>query len=427
MSILDGLSVYINVSVLLFVCLNIFLTVGGLLGTLRQKKDTLPELTGAYPMVSVLVPAHNEGLVIRRTVQALLGFDYPEDRYEIIVINDNSSDDSARILTALQAEYPGRKLKIIHTDAQTGGRGKSHALNLAMEQAEGTVIAVYDADNTPEPDALGILVKHLMADENRAAVIGKFRTRNKKASLLTRFINIETLSHQCMNQVGRYFYFRLCTIPGTNYVIRRSVVEQIGGWDPKALAEDTEISFTVYRMGYYIACAPAAVTWEQEPQRLMQWFRQRTRWARGNIYVFFKNFPYIFDRNAGAMRLDILYYALTYGIMFTALACSDIIGILCLLGMVRLELGAVFGSIWLPVILIYVMNVLVSLWGDREEINWNNALLILLMLFTYSKMWTAVVIYALYQSAADKIRKKEAVWDKTSRVAEPEEHLPAAP
>ncbi|WP_313563130.1 glycosyltransferase family 2 protein, partial [Ruminiclostridium cellobioparum] len=99
---------------------------------------------------------------------------------------------------------------------------------------------IYDADNTPEPNALTLLVENLMSDDKLGAVIGKFRTRNRNASLMTRFVNIETLAYQCMNQAGRWFFFKLCTIPGTNFVIRRSIIERIGGWDTKALSEDTE-------------------------------------------------------------------------------------------------------------------------------------------------------------------------------------------
>ena len=63
----------------------------------------------------------------------------------------------------------------------------------------------------------------------------------------------------------------------------------MGGWDTKAVTEDTEISFRLYRMGYKIKFMPLAVTWEQEPQTLKVWFKQRTRWAKGNIYVVLKN------------------------------------------------------------------------------------------------------------------------------------------
>lgn len=369
-------------------------------------------------MVSVMVPAHNESIVIRKTVLALLNFDYPEDRYEIIVINDNSTDDSAEVLGAIQAKYPDRKLIVLNTDNVVGGKGKSNALNIALSVATGSVIAIYDADNTPAPNALRILVENLMADDKLGAVIGKFRTRNRNASLLTRFVNIETLAYQCMNQAGRYFFFKLCTIPGTNFVIRRSIINQMGGWDTKALSEDTEISFRIYRMGYYIKFMPLAVTWEQEPQKLKQWFKQRTRWAKGNLYVLLKNFKYAFDKEAGPMRLDVFYYALVYVLMLTSLICSDAIFVLGILGLCHVTLGGFSSLLWGMAILLFVLNVLITLSVEKNEFSFESAMLVLLMLFTYSKMWVAVVVYAIYLSVQDKIYHKEVVWDKTERFEE---------
>ncbi|GEO78096.1 glycosyltransferase [Companilactobacillus mindensis DSM 14500] len=244
---------------------NLILTIAGYTWYLRHANKPDPKLPKTPPFVSILVPAHNEGIVIVKTVLALLSFDYPHDRYEIIVINDNSSDNSAELLKNLQDEFGASRLQVINTDNITGGKGKSNALNIGLKRAKGSIISIYDADNTPEHGALRILVAELLGDDRLAAVIGKFRTRNKNASLLTRFINIETLSFQWMAQAGRQQLFHLCTIPGTNYVIRRSVIEKVGGWDEKALAEDTEISFRVYQMGYRIKFQPRAVTWEQEP------------------------------------------------------------------------------------------------------------------------------------------------------------------
>ena len=261
-----------------------------------------------------------------------------------------------------------------------------------------------------------------MADDKLGAVIGKFRTRNRNASLLTRFVNIETLAYQCMNQAGRFYFFKLCTIPGTNYVIRRSIINQMGGWDTKALSEDTEISFRLYRMGYYIKFMPLAVTWEQEPQKLKQWFKQRTRWAKGNLYVLLKNFKYAFDKEAGPMRLDVFYYGLVYGLMLTSLICSDGIFILGILGLCHVTLGGFSTLLWGMAILLFILNVLITLAVEKNEFSFESALLILLMLFTYSKMWVAVVINAAYLSVQDKIFHKEVVWDKTERFEETNNH-----
>ena len=418
MSLADCLSLYSIIAIWGLMFLNIFLSIGGFIYMVKVNKTDGHIPLKEYPMVSVMVPAHNESIVIRKTVLALLNFDYPRDRYEIIVINDNSTDDTAEVLKGIQGKYPDRKLVVINTDSVVGGKGKSNALNVALSVATGSLIAIYDADNTPAPNALKILVENLMADDKLGAVIGKFRTRNRNASLLTRFVNIETLAYQCMNQAGRFFFFKLCTIPGTNYVIRRSIINAMGGWDTQALSEDTEISFRIYRMGYYIKFMPLAVTWEQEPQKLKQWFKQRTRWAKGNLYVLLKNFKYAFDKEAGPMRLDVFYYGLVYILMLTSLICSDTIFVLGILGLCHVTLGGFSSLLWGMAILLFVLNVLITLSVEKNEFSFESALLTLLMLFTYSKMWVLVVVNAIIQSAQDRIYHKEVVWDKTERFEE---------
>lgn len=419
MSAADIISIYAIAAIWAMMLLNVALSVGGFIYIYRcNQTDGHVPIQGEYPMVSVLVPAHNEALVLNRTVQALLNFDYPKDRYEIIVINDNSSDNTEEIMEKLAREHPENRLMCISTDKVVGGTGKSNALNIGFSVAKGTVIAIYDADNTPEPKALRLLVENLMADDKLGAVIGKFRTRNRNASILSRFVNIETLSHQCMNQAGRFFFFKLCTIPGTNYVIRRSIIEEVGGWDVKALSEDTEISFRIYRMGYYIKLLPQAVTWEQEPHLLHIWFKQRVRWAKGNVYVMIKNFKYTFDRKAGAMRMDTLYYALVYSVMLTSLVASDCIFLGGIMGVVQVKLGGFSTALWGMAILVFIANVMLTLSLERNEFTFESLGLVALMLFSYAKLWVLVVVKAIWDTVMDAVFKREVKWDKTVRYVE---------
>jgi Glycosyltransferases, probably involved in cell wall biogenesis len=106
---------------------NLILTISGYTWYLKQVKQPTQQLPEQPPFVSIMVPAHNEGIVIVKTVISLLSFDYPHDRYEIIVINDNSSDNSAELLAELQAEFSEERLKVINTDKTNGGKGKSNA------------------------------------------------------------------------------------------------------------------------------------------------------------------------------------------------------------------------------------------------------------------------------------------------------------
>ena len=157
---------------------------------LNFKDERLEE----YPFVSILVPAHNEGKVIGKTVESLLSLDYPIDKMELIVINDNSSDNSRDILQSIKNRYKKYNFTIINTDNITGGKGKSNALNIGYGKSKGEYIAIYDADNTPEKTALRYLIQTIVKDEKLGAVIGKFRTRNKHKNLLDLALNIYDLT-----------------------------------------------------------------------------------------------------------------------------------------------------------------------------------------------------------------------------------------
>ena len=394
--------------------INQVLVVAGYVYYIRSSRQERKALK-TYPFVSVLVPAHNEALVIEQTVESLLRLNYPSDRMEIIVINDNSSDNSRALLEGIQKRYPSRALRLIHTDRTTGGKGKSNALNIGFAQSRGEYIAVYDADNTPETNALISLIEEIESDESLGAAIGKFRTRNRDVNLLTRFINIETLSFQWMAQAGRWQLFHLCTIPGTNFVIRRSILESIGGWDDKAMAEDTELSFRIYAMGYKIKLVPRSVTWEQEPQKLKVWFRQRVRWVKGNIYVLVKNFPKLFQLRQFSVKFDLLYFMSVYFVLLGALIVSDSLFFLNALGLISLTLANLSGMLWFSAICLFVITVFITLTTEKGEMRLSNLLITILMYFTYSKLWMAVAAYGLVQYLIDVILHRRARWYKTER------------
>lgn len=380
--------------------INILLVIAGYIYFLKTDKLLPPELEDEKaPFVSIMVPAHNEGIVIVRTVEALLNFNYPKDHYEIIVINDNSTDNSKELLAEIQATTSEQLLKVINTDNVTGGKGKSNALNIGFKEARGEFIAIYDADNTPEPNALRYLVGELVNDQEYGAAIGKFRTRNRMA------------------QAGRFQLFKLCTIPGTNFIVRRTILEEIGGWDEKALAEDTEISFRIYMMGYKIKFQPKAVTWEQEPQTLPVWFKQRTRWVKGNIYVIVKNAKLLFNPKARRIWFDIFYFLSVYFLLMTSLVLSDIMLILSVSGYLHTTLEGFSNSLWLLAVILFIFSTYVSITTEKGELNLHNLLIIALMYISYSQMWLVTAAYGMVMYIREAIfhKKTPNKWYKTER------------
>src|SRR5205807_10204649 len=194
-----------------------------------------------------------------------------------------------------------------------------------------------DLDNRPERPSLKKLVYALARQPELAAAVGKFRCLNRSRNLLTRFINIESLAFQWIVQAGRWALIGVTTLPGTNFVFRKTALEEAGGWDEEALTEDAELTIRLYETGRRIRFVPDAVTWEQEPERLAVWFRQRTRWARGHNYVLAKHLGRLLHLKPRVLALEILYALFIYYVVFTAVAVSDIMFILAGLGLVSIR------------------------------------------------------------------------------------------
>ena len=414
LSLVDYLFLFSLVSIWAILLINIVLAISGYIYYLRNlnfKDKRLDE----YPFVSILVPAHNEGKVIGKTVESLLSLDYPIDKMELIVINDNSSDDSKDILQSIKVRHSKYNFTIINTDNITGGKGKSNALNIGYQVAKGDFIAIYDADNTPEKTALRYLIQTIVKDDSLGAVIGKFRTRNKYRNLLTRFINIETLSFQWIAQAGRRQLLGLCTIPGTNFVLRRTTIEKLGGWDTKAIAEDTEISFRIYKMGQRITYVPQSVTWEQEPETVNVWLKQRTRWVKGNIYVLVKYITNLFKGKQNRVLFDILYFFSVYFLFLGSVVISDIIFVLSLFNIVEVSIPFNFSIIWILSYILFIIQVSITLSMEKGEGDISNIFIVALMYFTYSQLWLIVAIKGMFSYFSDAIHKREAKWYKTER------------
>ena len=397
------------------------LTVAGFFHMLAsaREKELIDRAEIDLPQVTILIPAHNEAPVINDTLTAMLALEYPADRYQVIVVDDGSTDETAKLVRAF-AERDAR-VRLVSVAPGEGGRGKSRALNIGLGHTDAPFIAVYDADNSPEPPALRYLMAQLVLHPELGAVLGKFRTDNWSRNLLTRFISIETLTFQSIVQAGRWKLFGVSTLPGTNFAIRRSALEAIGGWDEDAITEDAEMSIRVYMAGQRIKMIPYAVTHEQEPETWRVWFRQRTRWVRGNNYVARKFFHQIPRFTNKMLAIEILYLLSLYYVFFVALVCSDLLFIASLFGLVSIPLPGPYTTVWALGVVLFVMEILLALSYDEQDSLVSFGLLPLAY-FTYCQLWILVVGKALY---LDVVKRERQTWVKTPRFRRPAGRDPA--
>lgn len=415
MSVLEvDLSALFVVAVILIwfmIAYQFVLTVFGFFNYVRslRQKTQLDRAAVELPGCTILIPAHNEEKVIARTLDAMLALEFPPDRLSVLIINDGSTDRTQDIVEQYAARDP--RVELFSVPPGEGGKGKSRALNLALERVRTEVVAVYDADNTPDRNALRYLVTHLVQEQDLGAVLGKFRTVNKNVNLLTRFINIETLSFQSMLQAGRWQMHNIATLPGTNFVIRTDLLRRLGGWDEQALTEDSELSIRIIEQGYKIKFVPYAVTFEQEPQSWKVWMRQRTRWVRGNNYVLGKFFKEIPKFKSKRLAFDVLYTLLLYYVFFVAMLISDVLFILGAFNLITMSLPGPYTLVWIMAFFLFIVEIVLAVSYDGED-RLRNIGLIILMYFTYCQFWIYVVLRAMY---IEHVKKEERVWDKTIR------------
>jgi cellulose synthase/poly-beta-1,6-N-acetylglucosamine synthase-like glycosyltransferase len=414
-SLLDiDLSILFLVAVILIwfmIAYQLVLSLAGYFHHLRSLKERreIDRLPFDFPNVSILIPAHNEDKVIVNTLESMLKLDYPHEKVEIIVIDDGSTDQTAALVRGIACK--DARVKLLSVPLAEAKRGKSCALNRGMRQVNSDYIAVYDADNTPERNALRYMMSQLLLHPELGAVLGKFRTANRKRNILTKFINIETLSFQSILQAGRWKLFRVATLPGTNFVVRRHLLEQLGGWDEKAITEDSELTIRIYMEGFRIKYVPYARTDEQEPEAWRVWVGQRTRWVRGNNYViskFFKEAPRFRNK---FLAFEVFYLLSLYYVFLVAILVSDILFILSAFGLVTITLPGPYTTVWILAIVLFLLEIFLALSYDRED-TVANLLLTSLMYLTYCQFWIYVVVRALY---LDIIKKEERTWEKTIR------------
>ena len=253
-----------------------FFTLNRLFGRHRQPFVDVHEAD--WPKLTVFVPAHNEGRVIRDSVEALLHCHYPPEQLTIVPIDDRSKDDTRQILQELAARYPRRVVPHLRDG---GTPGKAAALAEAMALHQGEVLLVFDADYIPGPRLLKQLVAPFF-DAGVGAVMGRVVPINVGGSLLTRLLDMERSGGYQVDQQARMNLRLTPQYGGTVGGVRRTALEHVGGWRTESLAEDTDLTVRLVMRGWEVVYQNRSECYEEVPETWPSRQRQVSRWAKGH-------------------------------------------------------------------------------------------------------------------------------------------------
>jgi len=239
----------------------------------------------AYPPVSILIAVYNEAAAIADTLRSLAAQDY-QGRFEVLVLNDGSTDGTAEAVRAAIAglQFPtGATITFLDFSPNAG---KATVLNRGLAVANHELIVTIDGDSWIHPDGLTHLVERLLSDPPETqAVAGAVMVRNGRTNFLTRSQEWDYFHGIAAVKRMQSMFHGTLVAQGAFSIYRRAALEALGGW-PACVGEDIVVSWGILKGEGRIGYAEDAICFTNVPIRLGNFAQQRRRWSRGLIEAF---------------------------------------------------------------------------------------------------------------------------------------------
>ena len=259
--------------------------------SIKKQKKVVKYKPEELPFVSVFIPAHNEENTIGSTVASVCNSDYSigdKINYELIVINDGSTDNTGEILSELKKDYP--QLKIVTRHPPRSGKGKGFVLNDALTLSKGEIIGVFDADTQIKSDYLKTIVQYLNGDID--GVQSRVKMFNLNENYLARMQHLEFASFGntliAKDNLGSTGF-----LGGNGQFVKKQSIIDSGRWDGFAVTEDLNLAIKIMLNGGKIRYCGECAVYQEAVTEWKAFFRQRVRWAIGNFETLFVYLPQI--------------------------------------------------------------------------------------------------------------------------------------
>ena len=286
-------------TILLMTLMVIYLTFAQLAYTHKARRYRNRNLDNPNykPFVSVLIPAHNEASVIEKTIDNVMAMDY--EAYEVILIDDRSTDNTSEVIKIIEEKHEDIKILIREKDAFPG---KSAVLNDAFKMAKGDAILVLDADAKVASDFLTKLVPHLEG-RDIGAVQARKVIMNGDENLLT-MCQYNEMILDTHFQLGRDSVKGAVELRGNGELIKRTALEDVGGWNNYTITDDLDISTKLHINGWDICFCPEVCVYEEGVTKFIPLMKQRRRWFEGSVRRYLENFRNVLTSEKMSLRVS---------------------------------------------------------------------------------------------------------------------------
>lgn len=297
------------------------------ISSLKSEKENKFK-SNRLPRLSVIVPIRNEKPeLIMRLLKSIANADYDLGRLEVIIVSDDPRNQFLKIknrIYDLKNSLP-YEISIFHRERPQGF--KAGALNYALKYVKGEIIVVFDAD-TIVPKNFFIKAINKMIGENFDALMVKWSPLNPKETLLSEAIGqMQLFSFKTLFE-GRFNTFGYCCIAGSGFLIRKIVLEEMGGFNEKCLLEDVDLGLRLFLKKYKIGYQPSNYVMLEVPSTYIAYRGQQERWAYGAIQLIKKYLIKILaSKRNFTSRIEYILYLSQYAssiflLIYTLLAFS---------------------------------------------------------------------------------------------------------
>ncbi|HWB76219.1 MAG TPA: glycosyltransferase, partial [Nannocystaceae bacterium] len=345
---------------------------------LRRAPSPRPRSDRDAPLVTVLLPAYNEGKVIAATLASLREGDH--QALDIIVIDDGSTDDTSAVVARIAAIDP--RVRCL----RKANGGRASAANLGLARARGEIVVAVDADTQIAKDAIARMVAHF-EDPRVTAVCGNVEVGNVR-SIWTAFQAIEYVTSQNFDRRAFAAVDAIGVVPGALGAWRRDAVLAVGGYSHDTLVEDADLTLAVLRGGGKITYEPRAIARTEAPETLSALWKQRFRWTYGTFQCLAKHRAAL---GRGAPGRITLPNALVFQVLFPLVSP---IGDLALVAAIATGAWSAVLSGYLGFLAMDLLASVLAFRLDRKPMRWLPLLLV--QRFTYRQFLYFVSLRAMF-------------------------------
>ncbi len=289
----DGLVVYATVLALILFLFSLLFRYASILvlAYLYITKYSVEEYGDYFPFISIMMPAYNEGVTLRDSVESLINLDYPN--YEIIIINDGSKDETAEVGKSLVGMQQGKynKIKVSLINRPNGGKAK--ALNAGIRLSKADFVLCVDGDAMLSEESLRVGTRHF-TDPAVGAVAGNVKVLNR-GQIMTDLQALEYIEGLNLARSAQGILRMVNIIPGPIGFFRKKAIQDGGFYSSDTFAEDADMTLKILSKGWKINYEPAAISYTEAPLKLMQLLKQRYRWTRGILQAIRKHKHHLYN------------------------------------------------------------------------------------------------------------------------------------